>query len=126
MITRLANNARIPVSAIADHYGYDLNSEASPGISGINRRRTLLRSSVCLLSAAVMSSLGATSAQAALPTSLVSACSGVSLPRSVVTNIVRTPLNSIVSPIQGTVNSILGVVGVIPIVGKCSPTSILT
>ncbi|WP_197042163.1 YadA-like family protein [Sandarakinorhabdus oryzae] len=53
--------------------------------------------------------------------SVVSACSGVSLPRSVVTDIVRDPLLGIVNPIQSTVNNILGVVGVIPIVGQVFP-----
>ena len=49
-------------------------------------------------------------AQAATP-NLVSACSGVSLPRSVVTGIMTPVVNGIVTPVQGTVNPILGVLG---------------
>ncbi len=51
----------------------------------------------------------ATPAQAAL----VSACSGVSLPPSAVTGIMRPVLQGIVDPIQGDVNGILG----IPLIG---------
>lgn len=52
--------------------------------------------------------VGATPAGAAVG-SLVSACSGVSLPPSAVTNILSPVLTGIVSPIQNTVNSILPV-----------------
>ncbi len=56
-------------------------------------------------------------AQVAPPTNLVSACSGVSLPRSVVTDIMTPVITGIVTPIEGTVNPILGVVGaIIPLV----------
>ena len=48
------------------------------------------------------------SAQTAPPPNIVGACSGVSLPRSVVTDILRPVVNGIVDPIQGTVNPILG------------------
>ncbi|WCM28663.1 YadA-like family protein [Sphingomonas sp. QA11] len=41
----------------------------------------------------------------------MSACSGVSLPRSVVTGIMTPVINGVVTPIQGTVNPILGAVG---------------
>ena len=53
------------------------------------------------------------SAQAAL----VSVCSGVSLPRSVVTGIIGGPLNGIVTPVQGTVNSLLGALTGLPLIG---------
>ncbi len=58
---------------------------------------------------------------AAQPTSLVSACSGVSLPPSVVTNILSPVLTGIVSPIQNTINPALGVIQIIPIVGQVIP-----
>ena len=48
-------------------------------------------------------------AQAAPTPNLVSACSGVSLPPSVVTGIMTPVVNGIVSPIENTVNPILGV-----------------
>ena len=50
-------------------------------------------------------------AQAQATRNLVSACSGVSLPPSVVTGILAPVVGGIVSPIQNTVNPILGVVG---------------
>lgn len=54
--------------------------------------------------------LTAVPAMAAPPSiSLVSACSGVSLPRSVVTGILSPVLTGIVSPIQGAVNPLLGI-----------------
>jgi YD repeat-containing protein len=48
---------------------------------------------------------------------LVSACTGVSLPPSVVTNILAPVLHSIVKPIENTVNPILGSLPAIPILG---------
>ena len=60
-------------------------------------------------------------ALAAQPTSLVSACSGVSLPPSVVTNILSPVLSGIVAPIQNTINPVLGVISIIPIVGQTFP-----
>ena len=54
-------------------------------------------------------------AQAGTP-NLVSACSGVSLPRSVVTDIMSPVINGVVAPVEGTVNSLLGVLSVIPLV----------
>ena len=59
----------------------------------------------------MLAAIAPATAQAAPPTNLVSACSGVSLPRSVVTDIVTPVVNGIVTPVQGTVNPILGVVG---------------
>ncbi|KQN29907.1 YadA-like family protein [Sphingomonas sp. Leaf38] len=52
------------------------------------------------------------SAQTATP-NIVSACSGVSLPRSVVTDILRPVINGVVDPIQSTVNPILGSVNAV-------------
>lgn len=63
----------------------------------------------------------AASAQAAPAPNLVSACSGVSLPRSVVTDILTPVVNGIVTPVQNTVNPILGVVGaLLPLVPPLS------
>jgi len=53
--------------------------------------------------------------------SVVDVCSGVSLPRSEVTDLLGAVLPPIVTPIQGTVNNVLGVVSVIPIVGTLFP-----
>ena len=78
-----------------------MNIGSAASVHGIRHSRAISLTALAL----VLS----TPAYAALPTSLVSACSGVSLPRSVVTDIVRVPLNGIVSPLQGTVNNILGV-----------------
>ncbi|WBO24363.1 YadA family autotransporter adhesin [Sphingomonas abietis] len=50
-------------------------------------------------------------AQAATTPNLVSACSGVSLPRSAVTGIITPVINGIVDPIQTAVNPLLGVLG---------------
>ena len=66
----------------------------------------------------------ASSAQAQVPagpSSLISVCSGVSLPRSVVTDTLTPVINGIVTPTQNTVNPILGVVGAaIPLVPPLS------
>lgn len=53
--------------------------------------------------------------------SLVGACSGVRLPRSVVTDIMAPVINGVVTPIEGRINSILDVVQIIPIVGENLP-----
>ncbi len=50
-------------------------------------------------------------AQAQTTPNLVSACAGVSLPPSVVTNILAPIVGGIVTPVQSTVNPILGAVG---------------
>ncbi|PZO75390.1 MAG: hypothetical protein DI640_05125 [Sphingomonas taxi] len=78
-----------------------------------------MRGSVSLLGLAATTFLASQPAyaQVAPPTNLVSACSGVSLPPSVVTNILRPVITGIVTPVEGTVNPILGVVGaIIPLV----------
>lgn len=58
-------------------------------------------------------------AQAAPP--VVSACSGVVLPRSVVTDIMGPVITGVASPIETTVNSVLGIVRIIPLVGAVLP-----
>lgn len=78
-----------------------------------------MRGSVSLLGLAATTFLASQPAyaQVAPPTNLVSACSGVSLPRSVVTDIMTPVITGIVTPVEGTVNPILGVVGaIIPLV----------
>ena len=53
--------------------------------------------------------------------SVVSACSGVSLPRSVVTDILAPVFTGLATPIEERVNDILGVVQIIPLVGTLLP-----
>ncbi len=74
-----------------------------------------LRNGVSLLGLAATSLFAAqsASAQVAPPPNVVGACSGVSLPRSVVTDILTPVVNGIVTPIQSTVNPILGSVNAI-------------
>ncbi len=67
-----------------------------------------LHSSTALATALVVGSLEVT--PAAAQESVVSACSGVSLPRSVVTDILDPIVTGIVTPVQDTVNPLLGVV----------------
>lgn len=71
---------------------------------------------IALLSSAVMMAASPTHAQST--PSLVSACSGVRLNRSVVTNIMRPVVLGINNPIEDRINSILDVVRIIPIVGR--------
>ncbi|MDJ0275845.1 YadA-like family protein [Sphingomonas sp. 2R-10] len=59
----------------------------------------------------------AVSQQAAAQTRVVSACSGVQLPRSVVTDIVTPVVTGITGPIENTVNGILG----LPLLGALLP-----
>ena len=56
--------------------------------------------------------------------SIVSACSGVSLPPSVVTDIMAPVINGIVVPIEGVLNPLLSVVDVISILPLPAPLSI--
>lgn len=60
-------------------------------------------------------------APATAQTSLVGACSGVSLPRSAVTDILRPVVTGIASPLENRINSILDVVAIIPLVGQLLP-----
>lgn len=53
--------------------------------------------------------------------SVVSACAGVSLPRSVVTDILAPVAGGIVAPIEDVVNPITDVVRIIPLVGRVIP-----
>ncbi|WP_156677945.1 YadA family autotransporter adhesin [Sphingomonas profundi] len=73
-------------------------------LSGLNR-------STSTLALLLASTFGASQAQAQSVTpNLVSACSGISLPPSVVTGIIAPIVNGIVAPTEGTVNSLLGIV----------------
>lgn len=63
------------------------------------------------------------SAQAATPDTLVSVCSGVSLPPSVVTGILDPVLTGIYGPIESNVNQTLGVLG-LAFLGLPAPLSV--
>ena len=58
----------------------------------------------------------ASQAHAQAVPNLVSACAGVSLPRSAVTGIITPVVNGIVAPTENTVNTTLGVLGNLPII----------
>jgi autotransporter adhesin len=70
-------------------------------------RRTVVAIAVLLST----SGLAAQAQAQAGARNLVSACAGVSLPRSAVTGILTPVVNGIINPIQGTVNPILGTLG---------------
>ncbi len=79
-----------------------------------------LRGGVSLIGLAATTLLAAqpAAAQVAPPPNVVGACSGVSLPRSVVTDILTPVVTGIVTPIQNTVNPVLGnVTNVVNVVG---------
>ena len=80
---------------------------ARPAVKSPSHVRALrtLRNGVSLIGLATTSLFAAQSAtaQVAPPPNIVGACSGVSLPRSVVTDILRPVVNGIVTPIQGTI-----------------------
>ncbi|MES3081711.1 beta strand repeat-containing protein [Sphingomonas faeni] len=83
--------------------------------------RTLrrLRDGASLIGLATTSLLAAQSASAQTATpNIVSVCSGVSLPRSVVTDILTPVINGIVTPIQNTVDPITGGINtLLPLLG---------
>jgi hypothetical protein len=54
-------------------------------------------------------------------TRVVSACSGVALPRSVVTDIMGPVVTGAVGPLETSLNSVLGVVRVLPLVSALLP-----
>jgi autotransporter adhesin len=60
-------------------------------------------------------------AHAQLSQPVVNACSGLRLPRSAVTDILAPVANGIVAPVEDRVNSILGVIQIIPLVGQVLP-----
>ena len=73
------------------------------------RRQAARYGSAAVLACGILAS--AQPAQAQATRNLVSACSGVSLPPSVVTGLLAPVFGGIVSPVQNTVNPILGAVG---------------
>ena len=78
-------------------------------IAGRFRRQAARYGSAFILTCGIVAT--AHPAQAQTSRNLVSACSGVSLPPSVVTGILAPVVGGIVSPVQNTVNPILGAVG---------------
>lgn len=97
--------------------------------AGIKHMPRRIFEGVALASLALAGYSQAAFAQAAPAPNLVSACSGVSLPRSVVTDILTPVVTGIVTPVQGTVNPILGVVGAaLPLVPPLNidPAGLLT
>lgn len=74
------------------------------------RRSAGLLCSAAAAAVAIAFSDGA-HAQVAPATNIVSVCSGVALPRSAVTDIMRPVIGGVVTPIENTVNPILGVLG---------------
>ncbi len=78
--------------------------------------RTDLRTAIAIAMAAGGACVACRAdAQAATP-NLVSACSGVSLPRSAVTGILAPVANGIAAPTQATVNNLLTRLGMLPVV----------
>jgi autotransporter adhesin len=69
----------------------------------------LLCSTVSTIGVASAMLLGTQSASAQGVPNVVSACAGVSLPPSVVTDIIAPVVGGVVSPLQGSVNSLLGI-----------------
>lgn len=87
-----------------------------------NNRSTFVRK-LCRVGALLASAsmIPATPAQAQLATPAVNVCSGLRLPRSAVTDILAPVANGIVAPIEDRVNSVLGIIQIIPIVGQALP-----
>lgn len=67
-----------------------------------------------------LATLIASEAQAQ-PPAVVNLCTGLSLPRSAVTDLLTPVVNGVVAPVENRVNSILGVVAIIPLVGQVLP-----
>ncbi len=81
------------------------------------RRKIIHRATLSAL--LTLGAAGEAAAQGAPP--VVNVCTGLSLPRSAVTNLLAPVVNGIVTPVETRVNSILGVVAIIPIVGQTLP-----
>lgn len=79
---------------------------------------------LCSVATAALATVSITvdaNAQVAPATNIVSVCSGVALPRSAVTDIMRPVIGGVVTPVQNTVNPILGALGaVLPLVPPLS------
>lgn len=74
---------------------------------------------VCLSTSAIMLGSGQAHAQSAPP--LVSACTGVRLPRSVVTDIMAPVVTGIVTPVEGHLNGLVDLLDNIPLIGPLLP-----
>src|SRR6218665_653057 len=74
---------------------------------------------IYLTSAASVLAAGEARAQTAPP--LVSACTGVRLPRSVVTDIMAPVVNGMVTPVQGHLNGLVDILDNIPLIGALLP-----
>ncbi|SFN76832.1 YadA-like family protein [Sphingomonas sp. OK281] len=97
---------------------------ASPVLKSVLTARGMrrLRDGVSLIGLATTSLFAAQSATAQVvpPPNIVGACSGVSLPRSVVTDILRPVITGIATPTETTLNGVLGnvrVIASIPLLG---------
>ncbi|MEG8051296.1 YadA-like family protein [Sphingomonas aurantiaca] len=101
------------------------SASAVAGAGRSSRALRRLRAGVSLIGVAATTLFAAQTASAQTVTpNIVSACSGVSLPRSVVTDILRPVINGVVDPIQSTVNPILGSVNAVisvPLVSALVP-----
>lgn len=75
----------------------------------------------CALLGTAWIAAGATPARAQSTPALVNVCSGLSLPRSAVTDVLGPVANGIVAPVEDRVNQILDVVAIIPLVGQLIP-----
>ena len=85
-----------------------------------------IRGGVSLIGLAVATTLASQPAvaQVAPPPNVVGVCSGVSLPRSVVTDIMRPVIGGVVTPIENTLNPILTTVNrilLVPLLGGLIP-----
>lgn len=69
-----------------------------------------------LLIGSALAGFAASAAQA--QSAAVNLCTGVSLPRSAVTDLLSPVINGVVAPVENRVNAILDVVRIIPIVGQ--------
>lgn len=74
------------------------------------------------LSAALSAALAGLATQAQAGTAVVSGCSGVSLPPSVVTGIMKPVVTGVAAPLENGVNGVLGAVGNLPLIGTLPGT----
>jgi autotransporter adhesin len=86
----------------------------------LNSRRRARFAQLPLIAIAVLIiTTGRAQAQTSGP--VVGACSGVQLPRSVVTNIMAPVIGGMATPTENSVNSILDIIATIPLVGALLP-----
>lgn len=74
-----------------------------------------------LLAGATLAALPAAPASAQSAPAAVNVCSGITLPRSAITDVLAPVATGIVAPVENRVNSILDVVAIIPLVGQLIP-----